>query len=526
MPKRFLAIVLCLFSIATCLAQQSLIQNGNMEAGADKPDGWSTQGVAHIERDTIVVRSAPASLRVEWQDGSGGTFQRLNPNPSGSFTVKGYTRVEGTFEVSQVALQFFDATRKQIGWKVISLLKSSGDWTEFHGQFTPPPSTAGTLLVVAAKGTGRIWLDDVTVDGDGTAQAAQSPTSTETAAAAPEEATPLPQAITASDPHLLYSGRFDLGKPAAPRCAWPASAVALHFKGRSANVNLTAQSQVRWQVYIDGKPGAVLLCNGKPQLLSLAKDLPDGEHTIVLLKRTESLFGIATINGFQLNEGAELLAAAAPARKIEVIGDSISAGFGDEAANQNEKFSPVTENAGIAYGALAARSLQADYTCIAWSGKTLWGHEKAIPDIYDRIIPQEAASQWDFSRWQPDVVVINLGTNDFSPGNPDEESWVAAYKEFIARIRKNYPKAYIFCAVSPMLVDKYSKSKNARTTFTAYINRVITECSKVGETKVALVEFPEQTGALGFGAAWHPSARQHEAMATVLEQAIRSKLSW
>ncbi len=522
MMKKYILAACYLFIAVACPAQQSFILNGNMESGTDKPDVWASQGTAHITRDTTVYKTGSASLRIDWDGGSGGAYQKLNPTPTSRFTVKGSVHVEGIFEVAQVAIQSFDPTRKQIGWKAIANPRPGTDWTDFMAQIEPLPAATSIVLLVAGKGTGKIWLDDVSVESVETNQPTGPAGSADSAV---PETPPLPMAVAADDPHLLYSGRFDVSDPKAPRCAWPASSVALRFKGRAANVSLNGQSGVRWQVMLDGQPGQVLLNNGQPQLLNLAKDLADGEHTVTLLKRTEPSVGTAKITGFQLNEGAELLQAAAPARRIEVIGDSISAGFGNEAASQNEKFTPDTENAGIAYGALAARALQAEYVCIAWSGKTLWP-KNTITELYDRIIPEESASAWDFSRWKPHVVVINLGTNDFSHGNPEEEGWTAAYKEFIARVRKNYPDACIFCAISPMMSDPYSKSKNARTTILHYIGRVVEECQKSGESKVALLELPGQTGALGFGAQWHPSAKQHEATAVVMEQAIREKLGW
>jgi len=509
-----------LFLAVTALpAQQSLILNGGMEEGTEKPAGWTARGGATIARDSVVYKSQTASLRLDVNEGSGAAYQKLDPTPANEIKVRGSGRVEGTFEVAQVAFQSFDASNKQIGWKVISILKPGAEWTDFQTQFLPPPSATSVLLLVVGKGAGQIWLDDVSVEGS-----ADSAPATPTSQVVPEIA-PLPMVIPADSPLLHYSGRFDITDPKAPRCAWSASTVRLRFKGTAANVSLQGSNGVRWQAYVNGQPGQVLVNNGKPQLLSLAKDLPEGEHDIVLLKRTEASVGTASILGFQINQGGELMQAKAPPRRIEVIGDSISAGFGNEAADQNEKFSPATENAGIAYGALAARALDAEYVCVAWSGRKLWP-DKTIPEVYDRIIPQETDSKWDFGKWKPEVVVINLGSNDFSGGNPEEEGWTTAYREFIARVRKNYPEAYIFCAISPMMSDVHSKSKDARTTIIRYVNRVIEECGKAGETKVALLEFPTQTGALGFGAQWHPSARQHEAMAAVMEKAIREKLGW
>lgn len=519
MKTSLLCTCLLIVAVMASPAQQSHLLNGGMEEGAEKPGSWTLQGAAALARDTAVFKSQSASLRIDLNAGSGGAYQKLEPTPTGEIKIRGSSRLEGTFDTAQVALQSFDDSRKQIGWKVVSMLKPGQDWMDFQAQFIPPPGASSVILLVVGKGTGRIWLDDVSVEGSGVAA-----TPSQTSQVVPD-VEPLPTAIAADSPQLHYSGRFDTSDPKAPRCAWPACSVRLRFKGTAAHVRLNGSNGVRWQVYVDGQPGQVLVNNGKPQLLNVAKDLADGEHVITLLKRTEASVGISSILGFQINQGAELLQATAPSHRIEVIGDSISAGFGNEAADQNEKFSAATENAGIAYGALAAQAVDAEYVCLAWSGKKLWP-DKTMTELYDRIIPQETGGVWDFGKWKPDVVVINLGTNDFSPGNPEEEGWTAAYREFIARIRKNYPEAFIFCTISPMMSDPYSKSKNARTTILGYITRVIEECHKSGESKVALLEFPAQTGALGFGAQWHPSARQHQAMAAVLEKAIREKTGW
>ncbi len=71
-----------------------------------------------------------------------------------------------------------------------------------------------------------------------------------------------------------------------------------------------------------------------------------------------------------------------------MIGDSISCGYGNEGKSQNEHFSPDTENARDAYGAIAARRLGADYACVAWSGRKMWP-DNTVPEIYDRALPQD-----------------------------------------------------------------------------------------------------------------------------------------
>lgn len=507
-----------------CQAQQSLIQNGAMDEEGDPLLGWAVKGDLKAERDSEVFHSSPASLRLTWDGGSGGISQKLIPFPADPFTVRGSARVTGTFEVAQVAVQFFDANGKQNGWRIVALLKPSENWVNFQTQIQPVESAAAALLVVVGKGTGQIWVDDLSAENAG-GEAANSATSSMQSMKMSAEAVPLPVKVAADDPHIKYTGRFDFSDPKAPRCAWSASAVTLKFQGTAINVEMSGSRTTRWQVLVDGQPTSILINNGDLQLFSLAKDLPKGQHTVTLLKRTEANLGVGKITGFQLSEGAELLPVESAARGIEVIGDSISAGFGNESKSQHEKFSPETENANIAYGALAARALQAEYVCVAWSGKTLWP-KNTITELYDRVIPQETKSQWDFSRWRPQVVVINLGTNDVLQGTPDEKEWVAAYQAFIGRIRRNYPEAYILCAISPMLNDQFSKTKDARSAIIRYVDRVVKECRDAGDAKVAKLEFPAQTGEFGFGAGWHPSSGQHEAMAEVLKKAIGEKLGW
>src|SRR5207248_2231555 len=117
--------------------------------------------------------------------------------------------------------------------------------------------------------------------------------------------------------------------------------------------------------------------------------------------------------------GTLLPATPGPARRLEVIGDSISCGYGNEGKDQNEHFAAQTENACETYGFLTARRFGAGYACVAWSGKKMWP-DNTVGEFYDRALPADPDSTWEFSKWTPDVVVINLATNDFGgAANPD-----------------------------------------------------------------------------------------------------------
>jgi len=337
----------------------------------------------------------------------------------------------------------------------------------------------------------------------------------------------LPVEIPATDPNLHYLGRWDWQDAGAPRSAWSASRVMIKFQGTALNAKIREDGKDFWQVIIDGQPAAVIEALPGEQLYRVADKLPPGEHLVELLKRTEAHVGTTQITGFQANAGASTSPVKPLARKMEVIGDSISCGYGNESASEHEKFSPPLENANLSYGAIAAQKLGAEYVCVAWSGKKLWP-DNTIPEIYDDVLPQDpAAAKWNFSKWKPDAVVINLGTNDFLKGNPAEDGWVDAYKKFIGRVRGNYPDARIYCAIGTIMSDSYPVGNNALSTIRRYIARVVAELEAAGETKVSVIDFGVQDARKnGLGAVWHPSVKTHEAMAGQLAETLKKDLGW
>lgn len=347
--------------------------------------------------------------------------------------------------------------------------------------------------------------------------------SADTTGAAPavtnEDSHPLPDHIAPADKRIQYEGRFDTGDPAGPRCSWSASAIRVKFQGTALDVDLSDPGQGdAYEIVEDG------LATGSfptlPGTHAYRVFTGSGTHTLSLVKRTEAFCGITQFLGFDLAAGGKLLdPGKTPTRKIEVIGDSISCGYGDEAASQNEHFTPATENAYLAYGAVAARSLGAEYTCVAWSGKKMWP-DNTLPELYDRTLPTDPTSKWDYSRWTPDVAVINLATNDWARGAPDETGWTAAYEAFIGHVRQNYPKAMIYCMSSPMM------SGGARDQAISYLTKIVADRNAAGDTRVKLLIVPTQDMKDGIGADWHPNATTHTKDAAILDAAIEHDLGW
>lgn len=345
--------------------------------------------------------------------------------------------------------------------------------------------------------------------------------------------------IAANDPHLLYTGRWELKNPAAPEAEWPGCELAFTVDGGSVNLvaedtaagnpsNVRGHNADYFTVCVGDAEPAVLAAHKGRTVYRLAADLPKGRHTIRVFKRTEAYHGKVKVLGLQLDQGHALLEAPPrPERRIEFIGDSITCGYGNEAPAQTERSSGITKNNYLAYGAVAARAVKAEYVCTAWSGMGVfqnYGGKRGVdlmPDYYLRTLPAQKESRWDFKRWTPHVVVINLGTNDFSPKEPPtQQEFNTAYDGLVSTVRANYPDAQIVCAVGSMMSGP--KLELVR----GYLAALIEARKQKGETKLHYVEFEPQKMEDGIGADWHPSVKTHAKMAAVLTAKLKEVAGW
>ena len=146
--------------------------------------------------------------------------------------------------------------------------------------------------------------------------------------------------------------------------------------------------------------------------------------------------------------------------------------------------------------------------------------------LYDRTLPSNDGSSWDFSGPAPDAVVINLSTNDFVPGVPDQGTFVDAYAGLLAKIRSKYPRAHLFAAVGPMMSDNYPEGQNALSNARSYLQAALAKRTQAGDPNVHFVEFPVQTEDNGYGCDYHPSKATHKLMADQLATTVRSTLHW
>ncbi len=322
-----------------------------------------------------------------------------------------------------------------------------------------------------------------------------------------------------------FVGRW-LSDGSGMRCSWSGSYVVGRFTGTGISARIKDEGFNLFQVVIDGEPKKVLTTDKAKgeHVYQLADGLADGVHEVALHRRTEAKVGEAVFYGFEPKESGKLLPPSpAPERRIETIGDSITTGYGNEGPSAACGYVNSQQNEYATYGAIAARNLNADHTTIAWSGKTL--HE--MKEYFDKSFPQRPEGpRWDFSQYQPQVVVVNVGTNNFATVDPGEARFVRLYRELIHAVRAAYPKAFIVCALGPMLSNVYPEGRNSLTQARKYMKVAVAKLKEAGDTNLELLEFPEQNHADGLGCGFHPSLKTHKLMGDRLTAFIKERMGW
>lgn len=269
--------------------------------------------------------------------------------------------------------------------------------------------------------------------------------------------------------YLQYSGRIDFDDPKAPVWVYPCTSVKMKFTGSSLKVRVENHHSC-WNnflgYFLDGRQGKVLLAESGEQVFDIPVMERKEVHEFILFKRQDSCHTI-TLYGFEVEEGSRLIKwEQKPGKRIEVYGDSVSAGEVSEAVEYVGKEDPEHQgeysNSWYSYAWMTARKLGAEIHDIAQGGISLLNNTGwfAPPDyigmeyVYDKISYNPYLGQekyWDFTKYTPHVVIIAIGQNDSHPDDymsrePDGERahfWKAQYQKFVETIREKYPKAVI-----------------------------------------------------------------------------------
>lgn len=364
-------------------------------------------------------------------------------------------------------------------------------------------------------------------------------------------------------------GRFDVSDPNKPSFDWSGNEINARFSGTEVTIGLDVGAPILFVAVIDDRPPIKFEAIPSQKGYQVAKDLPAGEHEITVHRNSEALYGGTTFTGFNFGAGKQLPPNRRE-RRIEIIGDSITCGYGNDGPNAtcpkdvDDEFVPgarvpLTQNQYLAYGSVAGRALFADVTTVCYSGKGIYQNYRdtvegegtgvndptvvdnpdpdiktLMPEFYKRTLAGDPASVWDFSKEpEPQVVVINMGTNDFTrdvngdsiADGVDENVFHDRYTDFVNFVRSKRPNAHIFIAVPPMLDDKFPFD-NARKDFIRILYQMATEFDGRGDHKVYAFELVQQGQRYGLGCDYHPNLTVHAIMGQQMTDAIKSKTCW
>ncbi|MEU6229291.1 SGNH/GDSL hydrolase family protein [Streptomyces sp. NPDC047042] len=328
----------------------------------------------------------------------------------------------------------------------------------------------------------------------------------------PEQGRPVPARGVLAQVHT--AGRVeDAGKTV--QYSWP----GVYFEGRVSGTGVGIvlnDSAADYDVQIDGTTVATLVTPGNTT--HWINGLSKRTHTVRLVKRNDTPWDTSAFGGFVAAPGGAVLSKpAARKRQIEFVGDSLTVGYGNLSTSRTCTGDQLrrSTNSDVSYGALTARRLNADYQINGYSGLGMVrNYNGGSPDVtyrtfYDRALLNTPGDVWQNpGTWRPQVVVVNLGTNDFStavnPGEPwTPETLAAAYRsaygDFVQKLRTRYGARTTIVAVG---AGQYA----------GHVQQVVEARNDAGDSRVRYW-FLDDSGLDYLGCDWHYSAHDDQLIA-------------
>jgi hypothetical protein len=335
--------------------------------------------------------------------------------------------------------------------------------------------------------------------------------------------------IKNNDPHIQYMGRIAKNDSTA-ELSWSGSSIKINFTGTEIwGVLKDERADNTYNVIIDDKVVNVLRPDAVKKEYKFAGNLSNGKHTLELFKRSEWAMGKTWFYAFELSKNGKALPASARQKhKMEFFGDSISCGYADEDSTGQDRGTSPYENGYLSYATLTAKHFDAEFHNTSKSGIGImvsW-FPFTMPDMYDRLDANDPNSKWDFSKFTPDLVVINVFQNDcwlvnlpnndqfkakFGTTPPKSEFIVNAYSQFVKTIRSKYPKAHIFCVLGSMDATRQG------SLWPGYVEKAVASLND-NRIYTHFIPYKNTNG--------HPSVKEQQAMADDLTGFISKTIGW
>ena len=283
----------------------------------------------------------------------------------------------------------------------------------------------------------------------------------------------------------------------------------------------------RYAVRLDGEKIAVACMAAREETVTVFRGETPRDAEVRLIKLSECTQSLMALK--EIRTDGEIAPLEDLPRKIEFIGDSITCGYGVEAVSGEEPFRTSTENAEKSYAGIISEKLGLDRILTAFSGHGIvsgYTDNPEVPNLselappyYEKVgrngyaLPSGRTVTeipWDFSAWQPDDIVVNLGTNDLSwcVDDPKRKAeYRRLYTGFLKTVRKNNPHARMLCILGAM-------GEGLNEYMQAAVRDYIAE---TGDENIRAVSLKEQNGAKnGFGANYHPNEISQKELAEIV----------
>lgn len=325
-------------------------------------------------------------------------------------------------------------------------------------------------------------------------------------------------------------------------CALSGSGAEFTFNGTKCSVVVTGDSNAMSPTAADNQARVAIYVNGERVVDDMVDNIQetydvfesDTPETAVIsiVKLSESPMSTIGIKEIRAT-GSKIAPTPNKDLFIEFIGDSITCGYGIDDPDKDHHFSTKTEDVTKAYAYRTAEKLNADYSMVSFSGYGIvsgYTNDKkveaqTVPQFYTKLGYSWAANgsfvpanvDWDFSKRQPDLIVVNLGTNDDSYTKNDSErkqEYCDGYVEFLKKIRENNPDAKILCTLGIMGDNLFEQVQLAVNVYT----------EETGDENVSAMKFDVQLPDDGYSADWHPSVTTHEKASDKLAAEIKTLL--
>ena len=332
----------------------------------------------------------------------------------------------------------------------------------------------------------------------------------------------------ADSEHVKICGRT-LFKDNVRYLGYSCSSVEFNFHGKYAEIELIPEplsseenEYSYYSVTVNSEDVFKGLLTEKTVFTAVDTDTAE-DINIKITKLSEGCFGAVGVGYIKTIADGEIFPAEPAQKRIEFIGDSLTCGYGVNAANATERFSTSTEDGLAAYAAITAERLGMDYNIIGMNGigvisrYTPRGEKKTegflMPELYRYTDGFRSNEIWDNNNFVPDICVIALGANDnsYTCGiKSREEEFSEGYIDFIKQVRQANPNAYIICASG-------IQKSNLYEVINASVDSYKTE---TGDVNICSFRFNSQKDSEGYGSDYHPSAVSQKRFADELYNVI------